>query len=175
MTRLKFVLLILSLVLLIACGIYFIFLRQSPPLNNPTPPPTFSGFGKPAESTPLLNETSSPLDFTFNFYTWYLQNLSRDQSFTSSSRFQSESEQWLTTDFASNWNNIVQSSESDPVLLTQDYQDSWASNVQVTPLSQTATSTSFLVALGTSEQLHQIRVTLIPFDNTWRIKSVATK
>lgn len=126
----------------------------------------------PAQNETLLNKVAAPDEFTKNFYTWYLQGVTRNIKFVSTTQFSSTIGDWLTQDFALNFRDIASRTNGDPVLLAQDYQNSWATNIQTTVTDRSATSSTVILSMGNSSELHKVAVHLISAENTWRVSSV---
>lgn len=169
-------------IIIFAGGLVYLYFLTAPSITIPVPVPTKttstnSTFGQPAQNVPLpkqiSNQTSSPAQFAANFYTWYLQGLMSNQSFSNSNQFKSGITDWLTPDFITNWSTIIENTDMNPVLLAQDYANSWLTNINTSVVTQTATTTTVLVSLGTSSQIHNLTVDLMNIaDGTWRIASV---
>lgn len=160
-------------IVLIGVAIFFFFFSEKAP-TNPSPTTSTTGFGQPAQNISPLNQTKSPTEFTTNFYAWYVQNFTSDVKFGITKESKSAINEWLTSEFAKNWDTIIANTESDPVLLAQDYQSSWLGTVHATVVDQTATTSTILVSLGTAAELHQLTVHLIFSNNEWRIDSVTS-
>jgi hypothetical protein len=171
---------IIVLALLIGVGVWF-FNSSQPTEQNTLPETTFpAGSGTettvstPPTSTPLstMLAEQSPSEFVKYFYTWYLGGLSKDLAFSTSDTLAQGAGQWLTGDFSNNWQNAIDSTGTDPALLTQDYQDSWLSSIAATTQSQTAESATVLVTLGTDSHAQIVTVTLLKINGAWRISAV---
>lgn len=166
--------LLVSVLIIIVVGIaLFLFFSSRGTSTGPATTSTGPRFGQPAQNIPLPNQTLSPTAFATNFYTWYLQGLMNDQTFDGSDQFKSTINNWLTPDFIANWSTIVENTDANPVLLAQDYANSWSTNVNTSVVSQTATTITVLVSLGISSELKKLTVELVRItDGTWRIASV---
>jgi hypothetical protein len=153
------------LVVLVLALVLFFVLSQKPS-------------AKPATSIPnpfadvTSNTSETPDAYTSAFYSWYLQVLAKDQTFSSSPDFKSQIGQWLTPELVANWNSIVENTDENPVLLSQDIADSWVTNVNASVVNQSATDATVLVSLGTSTDLHQLIVRLVRSNDKWSIASV---
>ena len=153
-----------ALLILILGILLFFFLAQSKPAQVTTPYNPFADVSN--------NPAETPDAYTSAFYTWYLQVLAKDQSYSSSPDFKTSIQKWLTPEFVANWNSIVENTDADPVLLSQDYQDSWLTNIRTAIVSQSATDSTVEISLGTGTDQQLLSVHLIRTDNQWRIASV---
>ena len=168
---------ILLVLVIVAAGVaYFFYSQKTAPVASPTTA-TSTGFGQPAQyiPPPADQSSASPTTFVTGFYSWYLQGIANDPRFVLSDQYKSAINNWLTLDFISNWDSIVTNTNENPVLLSQDYADSWLNNINASVVSQTSTTTVVLVSLGTSSTPHKLTVELSPVDNNmWRIVRVTT-
>jgi hypothetical protein len=165
-------------------GCVYLYILTSPekPVATVTTPTTTpstdnSYFGQSTQTTTIVPVTpeaqaTDPSEFTKNFYAWYLDGF-KNITFSRSDKFKSEINNWLTPDFLQNWSAITQDSGSDPVLLAQDYFDSWITNMQTSITTQTATTSTVMLTLGTSSQKNILSVSLVKHDTSWRIDSVS--
>jgi hypothetical protein len=153
-------------ILILGIGITLLFFLQKPhtPTQTKTPYNPFAEISN--------NPAETPDAYTTAFYTWYLQVLSNDQNFSSSPNFKSSISQWLTPEFVANWNSIVENTDQNPVLLSQDTQDSWASNIRTALVNQSTTDSTVEVSLGTTPNQQILLVHLVHNENQWRIASV---
>ena len=154
--------------LLVIGVILFVWLSQTPatPINPNNINP---GSSVPSQTTTV---TLSPDAFSIAFYKWYLKGISGNVNFNTSSAFTSFATQWLTPEFASQFREIASSTESDPVLIAQDYPLSWFTTITAATITQT-TSAEVLVSLGVGQELNKLHVVLTHLTNGWRIASVS--
>lgn len=146
-------------------------LPQSPSQSTTPPPPTV------APSAPTTDMSKSPTALVTGLYTWYLTGLENDYRFAGSNVFISNRAQWLTENFASNWDSISARTEVDPLLLTQDIQSSWVTAIATSVLDQTATSSRVAVTLGEASSGHAdtLVVQLLQTIAGWRVDAVTAK
>jgi hypothetical protein len=152
------------LVVLILGTLLFFFLTPSKPAQVTTPHDPFADVSN--------NPAETPDAYTSAFYTWYLQVLATDQNFSSSPIFKSSISQWLTPEFVANWDSIVENTDQNPVLLSQDIQSSWASDIHTAINNQSATDSTVQVSLGTGTDQQLLTFHLVRTNNQWRIASV---
>lgn len=174
---------LLSLFIIIFAGglvyLYFLTVPKTTSSTLPTSTQTTSTVQvQPTPNVPvpqeISNQTSSPAEFTKDFYAWYLQGIMKDASFPNSDQFKSTIHNWLTPDFIANWQTMIENINVSPILLAQDYANSWSTNITASATSQTATTTSVLVSLGTISDLKRLVVELVPVtDGTWRISRIS--
>jgi hypothetical protein len=138
--------------------------------------PRNTTLGTNTSSFPLSAEqkVTQPDAFVTNFYTWYLTEFSSDIQFDSNPKFIGAITNWLTPSFAANLKAISDSTEQDPILLAQDYQNSWLQNITTTILSSTPTTSNVLLSLGTPAEFHQLVVHLVLIGGVWHIDSVSS-
>jgi hypothetical protein len=151
------------IIILIAIGIVsFIFF-------SPKSSPGLSGNTFPISSD---QQVPQPDVYATNFYKWYILQFKNDVDFNATPDLKKQLLTWVTPQFADQFENIIQSTGSDPVLLAQDYQDSWLTDVSSSVLSNSGTAATILVSLGSVNDLHQLVVNLVLVDGYWRVNSV---
>lgn len=172
----KLIILALIIVIIgIAAYFFFFFILQKP---NPETTITSIGFGQPSQYIPPPFDQSpvSPTTFVTSFYSWYLQSTVNDPRFVLSDEYKTAIAKWLMPEFIANWNTIVENTNENPVLLAQDYADSWLTNIQASVTAQTATTTTVLVSLGIRSEIKTLNVELVNFtDGLWRISGVSSE
>jgi hypothetical protein len=114
----------------------------------------------------------SPSHLVTSFYRWYLHRYMSDLHFKSSPGFGSSLATRLSPDFISNWQKILNTHDVDPVLLSQDYGNTWISNIKTSVAYESTTKGTVLVSLGTGSDIHNLRVHLVFMNNRWLISSV---
>ena len=164
MKYLKFIIPVLVLILVVGILAIFFTRKQSSPPESAVPYNPFADVSS--------NPSETPDAYTTSFYTWYLQVLSTNQSFSSSPDFKSSISQWLTPEFVANWDSIVENTDQNPVLLSQDIQSSWSGNIHTAIASQSQTDATIDVSLGTAPDQQLLAVHLVRNSNGWRIASV---
>lgn len=161
------------IIIIIGITAFFYFTKPAGTSSSAvTPATTGNVFGQPAQNTSPPDQISSPTTLVTGFYGWYLENLIRNQGFAGTDQFKSTITNWLTPNFAQNWNTLAENTGTDPVLLAQDYQNSWATNIQTTIVNQTSTSSMVLVSLGSGQQGQRVTVHLVFINGVWRISAV---
>lgn len=166
---------VISVLVIVIVGIaVFLFFTSQKTPSATTTTSTSTGFGQPAQYIPISNQSSaSPTIFVTSFYSWYLQGIISDSRFVVSDQYKAAIKNWLAPDFIADWNTIVENTNENPVLLAQDYADSWTTHINASVVSQTATTTTVLVSLGIPPNVKKLTVGLIHgTDSTWRIASV---
>ncbi len=170
MNRLLFILGVFCVASLVLFGLYFFFLR-SPSSTGPTDTiPTTQPIQNPY--TGATQKKVSPSEFTTIFYQWYLQGLAKGPAFSSSQEFTSSLSQWLTPSFISSLGALTDNTDSDPVLLAQDYQNSWYTHLSPQIIEQTETTSTVRLTLGMEADEHVVVVHLELTDGQWRISAV---
>jgi hypothetical protein len=166
------------IVLVLLAGLWFLSSQTSTqtPINTGTLPTyqnPFSGKPNPAQNTPTPAVAKSPADLTKGFYSWYIGGLISDQSFVTSDEFKSHQTNWLTPRMIAEW-QFTDVDGADPALQAQDFQDSWASDIQTSVQMQSATSTVVALTLGAENPLNiqHLLVTVVPVNGNWLIDSV---
>ena len=190
MKWLKLILILLIAIAIIGAAVFFFFFPKAPAVQTvPNDNGYFSGgtgtgaSGQTpgaggvvpiqATSTPTAAMEQSPADFAKGFYTWYLNGLVDNFKFSSSNDFTSSEANWLTPNFATNWQNLAAQTDANPFLLAQDYQNSWASDITASAENQSATSSAVLVTLGASSPSPQkVTAHLMSANGTWLIDSI---
>ena len=116
--------------------------------------------------------TQDAQSFVWSFYDWYLHGVTGNLHFTTSAEFKSSLPKLLSADFIRNWQKIIDTTDVDPLLLTQDQLNSWISNIKTVAAYQSATTSTVLVSLGTGSETYNLRVHLTFMNNAWLISSV---
>ena len=165
------ILLTVVLIILIA-SIAFFFLVYKPNLAKPTGTKTATEIN-PSNPAVIVNRATRPNVVAQNFYLWYLQNLIKNPGFTSSASFKNSIGDWLTPEFINNWNNLTQTTNIDPVLLAQDYQTFWLTNLKVSVVTAGSAKSTVLVSLEEEPEPHQTLVHLVLINNKWLIDSIS--
>jgi Protein of unknown function (DUF3828) len=131
--------------------------------------------GESASPPELNNQSSEPAVLTENFYRWYLEGLTTKQAFTDSTEFRSALANWLTDDFITRWDTLIESTGHDPILLAQDYQGDWLQTIVATTISRSATTSLVTISLGAAPQEYALNISLTKANNSWRIQNVGVK
>ena len=148
------------------------------PSNNASSSQTNGAAGvKSAPATtaaPLATETATntPDGLTHAFYKWYLYEFANGLNHSGDPAFVSSLRTWLTDGFVSQFAQMANDTDQDPVLLAQDWSRSWPAHIATTLRGQTATTAEVLVSLGTGDELKQLHVSLILTSSGWRIASI---
>jgi hypothetical protein len=145
--------------------------------NAPTPTVSSADFG---DATSQNSDTIST--FTGNCFKWYIQGYANRSTVVGTKNYEAATAQiaadagsCFTPEFISQWPTITSNTEGDPVLLSQDYESSWAANVTTSITQQSATDAAALVNLGSNPQwLKQLIVHLTYTANGWRISGVTS-
>ncbi len=151
------------ILLLIVIGVIFILL----PKKNPSQGVSGALFPVSTDQKELQPEV-----FTTNFYKWYIVQFKNNVGVASTAEFKNTLSNWLSPAFTANFDTLVQNTGSDPLILAQDYQNSWLTTISATVLSSTPTTASLLVTLGSGTELHQLIVNLALIKGYWHIDSV---
>jgi hypothetical protein len=155
------------LVVLILLFILGVFLIARTP-NSSTEPIT-------QNVTPASPSAPPPTAIAQGFYAWYLRGEINDENFASSSDYTSGLSQWLTPNFLANYQTAAANTDVNPFTQSQDYEDSWATNIQTTIISQTNTLSTILVTLGTGSDTQNLILQLLPIGGYWKIDSIELK
>lgn len=161
------VILIILLVLICAVVVTIMLLStpQTPAKNIPTTNP-FADTQAPTESLS---------DFISTCFKTYVQNyIAKDNASTDSPQLNQYAASCFTQDFIQQWPSIAQNSDSDPVLLSQDFYPSWETDASAAITSQTTNSAVAIVNLGTGSQSIQLIATLQMTSDGWRISKVTS-
>lgn len=159
---------VLGLFIIVTLIVLFLLLS-----NSSKKPPTSTVVENPFAQI-SSNTTETPDAYVKSFYLWYLQVLSKDQNFSSSPDFKIQINKWLTPVFVANWDSIVTSTDEDPVLLSQDFQDSWITTIRAQAITtSSADSSTILLTLGDGTDTHQVIVHVTrAATGQWQIASV---
>ncbi|MBV9349578.1 MAG: DUF3828 domain-containing protein [Patescibacteria group bacterium] len=123
----------------------------------------------------ILNTEQDPAKFVLNFYTWYIRYISKDPSVTLSSQFSERIAEWLTQDFAANWQTIAQNNDMDPFLLSQTENESWLNGMQAKTINASSSASSVKVNFGdyASTSSYSLLVQLNYSNHLWKISSIS--
>ncbi|MEO6536529.1 MAG: hypothetical protein ABIT47_02435 [Candidatus Paceibacterota bacterium] len=129
----------------------------------------------PTASAPVGVAEEDPAQFVQSFYTWYLQNYSRDHDFPHSENRDEVLSPWLASDLLANWDQIVLDNDVNPVLLTADDPSVWGNEISARLASQSIRTSIVYVTMGSGTTLHAYNVSLVKAsDGTWKITGVAS-
>lgn len=159
---------ILFFLILLALLIVKLFFGHSATPTNTTQDPFAS---IPLPTVTIQNDT--PEHTISTCYTWYVDIYSHDTVTIDDIMKRPELADCFTQSFLSTWEERRTSVEADPVLLTQDYQDSW----KITPAStriigQSVRSEDVEVTIGAGTAQIQVIAHLVREGNLWKIDSV---
>lgn len=79
----------------------------------------------------------------------------------------------FTADLIESWKDFMEVSETDPILISNGYEDTWQTDVQANVVSQLSQSSTVELLLGAGVQTHQLSITLRRGQGPWQIQSVA--
>jgi hypothetical protein len=151
-----------------------VFILFSQKTTSQTAPLTTNPF---ADVSPTLTSTSTGNDLTTfiqNCFTSYIQAYEANQQNSNPGQFDQDAQSCFTPDFIQQWPAIITKSEGDPILLSQDYESSWLSNVFVAIASQTQTSALAIVNIGSGSETEQVLAQLTNTAAGWRIAAVTS-
>jgi len=156
----------LILVLLLVFKLFFSPSTEQAPATQTDP---FQGIT--AQSQTL--QTDTPYRAAISCYTWYLEVYSRGAT-PQQVAARPEAAQCFTPSFIASWDSLIQSTGSDPVLLSQDYGISWSSHISATTVGQSIHSSDQQVTLGEgSDQTTVVAHLVETQDQHWQIDSVS--
>ena len=113
--------------------------------------------------------------FAAAFYNWYLQNLKQNPTFPDPDIRNQIFAPWLSSNFIANWDTIGNTIDADPALLASDNPETWGPGVFSSLLSQTSSTATVRVTVGSGTSAHGFIVKLVKgSDGGWRIDSVAS-
>ena len=116
--------------------------------------------------------TSTPELAAQSCYAWYLQRFAVNSDVIAEQNTDPMVRTCFTPTLLESWSTIIDETNADPLLQSQDYYPSWLSSVQSQPLSQLSQSATVLVILGTGEEVQQLAVSLLRIGSEWKIDSV---
>jgi hypothetical protein len=146
--------------------LFFFFTKSTPQqTNNPTTNP----FANSVDSNQGLE------DFSARCFKTYVSNyIAKQNSASDSPQLNQFAQSCFTSNFINQWATIANESDSDPVLLSQDYYNSWETDATVSVLSQSSTDATELVNLGTGSETLQLIAQLQMTPNGWRISDISS-
>ena len=156
------------LVIVFLFGIFIFFF----PSQNPQPTtPATNPFNNIVDPQP---NNSSISTFVASCYKTYIQWYVSNNKSANPSQSIPDPSRCFTSDFINQWPGIITNTEGDPVLLAQDYGNSWMSNINAMVSNQSQTAASVTLSLGSGNELRQLLVQLQLTSNGWRISSVTS-
>lgn len=165
MQRRYIVLAVVFVLLLVAIGIGFIVqLKQKAsvvPLTTAIP-----GSPSPVPFVAPATVSKSPVA---TCYAWYIETLSSDAATTGDATYTSQLGTCFTESFMETWPGTREDAGVDPVLLSQDFLSSWATNISVEKVN----ADTVVVTLGTGEEAQELRVRFAVEGGVTRISSVS--
>jgi hypothetical protein len=162
----KLILTILIVLVIIVVALFVVFSKPKQPQQNI---PSTNPFADAQAPTETLS------DFTANCFKNYIQTyVASHRSASTSTKLNQYAASCFTQDFINQWPSIISSTDGDPVLLAQDYDSSWATDVAVTIASQSSTDATTIVNLGTGTQTTQRITQLQMTPDGWRISAVSS-
>lgn len=117
--------------------------------------------------------TDSPYRAAVTCYHWYV-HVYINEANANLVASRPEASQCYTQDFIDKWPALIDSTGSDPILLSQDYGLTWESSIQATTFGQSVNSTDEKVVLGTGTEQKELIVHLVADQSgAWKIQSVS--
>jgi hypothetical protein len=159
----KIIVVVAVVVILVIITITTLLLR---PVATTTETPIQNPFAN------AVTSETNPSTFVKNCFQAYIPAYIAELSVTSPTQFSNYAAACFTPDFIAQWPNIVSSTDSDPVLLSQDYYNSWKTDISAITASQSQTTSSVILNLGAGSELVQLEVNLQLTPSGWRISSV---
>jgi hypothetical protein len=162
-------LVLVILIAIIAAG-YFFFAKSAPVAA----PFAANPFADDVE-TGTANQVTSPAAFSANFFKWYIGNRETDPSFPSTDQLSNLFTKWMTPAFILKYQSEVgdPNIDADPILFAQDDPRGWGSGITGTVLSQTDTTSSVQVVIGSGSLAHTYTLQLVKSNNQWLIDSIS--
>lgn len=146
-----------------------LFVAPSSPSTTKTAQDPFASI--PLPTVKIQNDT--PEHTISTCYTWYVEIYSHDNVTIDDIMKRPELADCFTQSFLSTWEARRTSVEADPVLLTQDYQDSWKTSPASTRIiGQSVRSEDVEVTIGAGTAQIQVIAHVIREGNLWKIDSV---
>ncbi len=161
---------VLIVILFIALVVYFL-LPKPVPATTPLSTNPFSD----AVVTGTANNVTSPATFSVNFYKWYIANREANSNFPTTDQLTTEFSQWTTSNFILYYQSSIHNVniDADPVLYAQDDPLQWGAGMTATILSQTDTTSSVQVVIGSGSLAHTYTVKLVKNNEQWLIDSIS--
>lgn len=154
----------LLVLLIVIVGAGFAVFNHSAPVQSPVV----------TTKKPLVApvQTISPSALVTNFYTWYLQGISSEPKFKTSSQYTSTISSWLTPEFSAK----AQTATMDPFILSSTTKPTWLTSIQVGIMTQTIDKSTVRVTLGKALELESLDVQLTFSSTTkkWSIASITS-
>lgn len=126
------------------------------------------------QQTPTATNVQGPDGLASSCYKWYISYFANTSSKPSETDYQNGVNACFTSEFINSWPS-GENVDMDPVLLSQDYQNSWVDSVRTTVLASSVTTGSVLIQLGTGSTEKDLLLTLEKTSLGWRISNVAKK
>jgi ribosomal protein L21E len=161
---------VIVFLIIVLLGIGYFLSIKSAPSSAPFSTNPFAD----AVQTGTANQTDSPATFSVNFYKWYIGNRETDPSFPSTDQLASSFTQWMTPAFILKYQSEVGdvNIDADPILFAQDDPRGWGAGITGTVVSQTDTSSSVQVVIGSGSLAHTYTLQLIKSNGQWLIDSI---
>jgi hypothetical protein len=156
--------------LLLGITVVFLLLR---PASAPASPLNTNPFAD-ALDTGTANLTESPDTFSTDFYKWYIANKEKDSGFPSTNQLTTEFTQWATPQFILQYQSAKDDPDldADPILFAQDDPRGWGPGMTGTIVSQTDTTSTVTVVIGTGS-IHTYTLQLNKDNGHWLINSIS--
>ncbi len=123
----------------------------------------------------VSNSSISVSTFTSNCFASYIQSfVANIKNNNLSENVPTGADSCFTETFIQQWPSITSSTESDPVLISQDYYPSWINNVSSSVITQSQSSATVLVNIGTGTEIEQLIASLEFTPQGWRISGVSS-
>ena len=167
----RWILILVIFILIIIIGVFIsvLFLQPKHALVLPLSTNPFADSALIGNS----NLVVSPDTFAINFYKWYIGNREVNPSFPTSDQLTTSFTQWATSSFILQYQSTINDpgTDADPILYAQDDPRGWGSGITGTILSQTNTTSSVKVVIG-SGTIHTYIVQLIKNNGQWFVNSI---
>ena len=149
------------LILVIVAG--FLLTRRSP---------SATGTGAAPSTTLSAADTAALQSLVRDCYQWYVNAYAKLEPPAAQPTPDSKAIQCFTPAFIASWRH--NDSGVDPVLLAQDYFESWLSSVQTTLVYATPVDVTVKTVLGTGSEARTILVRVTKDNDAWQIAAVKT-
>ena len=164
---------IILALIVVALVIFALFFYSAP---APTTSPLDTNPFADAVEVGTTNTAVSPATFSMNFYKWYIGNKAANLSFPFSDQLATSFSQWATPAYILQYQSEradVVNFDEDPVLYAQDDPRTWGSGLTASILSQTDTTSSVQVEVGSGSLVHTYTLQLVKTNGQWLINSIA--
>lgn len=119
----------------------------------------------------IASQTNGPDTAAVGCYKTYIAYVGSPQEQNNSVEYTDFLNRCFTESYRAKWQEFIQSTESDPVLLAQDYAPTWETNQQATVVDNNGTASKVMVTLGSGSEISIRTVELVNTGGVWKINS----